>query len=60
MTIGQMTRQMKNDGGTPWTVLVDLVADGVEYPDAEWAVTEAFGLDDDEVIDLREQYDNQC
>lgn len=37
----------------------DLIAEGVEFPDAEWKVTTEFDLTDEEVTDLVNMYDTE-
>ena len=40
-----------------YSELVALVESGVEYPDAEWRVSESFGLSSRDVERIRAEYD---
>jgi len=46
--------------GTPFGTLLTLVQQGMEYPDAVWAVTSALRLDDEAVAEMVDLYDNAC
>ena len=41
-----------------WELLTKLVEQGYEYPDAEWKVISILGLDQQQVDEMRDGYDN--
>jgi hypothetical protein len=51
-------RTLRKNGSSDWEILSDLIAQGIEYPDAVWAVTKALNLDSEQVEEMEDRYDN--
>lgn len=47
-------------GDSPWEILADLVNQGTEYPDAVWKVSQALGMDAEEVAEMEDAYTNNA
>lgn len=53
----ERARALRKEGFSPCDVLRDLVAEGYEYPDAEWAVISELRLDQESIDEMRGNYD---
>lgn len=52
-------REMARECNSNWEVLEFVISEGVEYADAVYLVTRALKLDDDEVFEMEDRY-NDC
>lgn len=59
MTHEQIKACFRN-GDSTWEILAALVNDGWEYPDAEERMRVALRLDNEQVKEMRDAYDNNC
>lgn len=57
MTHEQIKECFRN-GDSDWEILAALVNDGWEYPDAEERMRVALRLDNEQVAQMRDAYDN--
>lgn len=53
-------RASRDNGNFPWEILHELVAAGVEYPDAVWKVSQALRMDAEEVEEMEDKYLDLC
>tara|TARA_R110000868_G_C10416277_1_gene722853 strand:+ start:217 stop:411 length:195 start_codon:yes stop_codon:yes gene_type:complete len=49
---------MAKECNSNWEILEFVTSEGVEYPDAVYLVTRALRLDDEEVAEMEDRYDN--
>jgi hypothetical protein len=49
---------MAKECNSNWEILEFVTSQGVEYPDAVYLVTRALRLDDEEVAEMEDRYDN--
>jgi len=57
-TIAKTCIEMHKEGFSNWEVLEYVTSEGVEYPDAVYLVTCALRLDDEQVFEMEDRYDN--
>ncbi len=58
--VGDVLDELGADLDGALALLNDLVASGVEYPDAQWRAIHKFGLTPGEGDELQQLYDQQC
>ena len=49
---------MAKECNSNWEILEYVTSEGIEYPDAVYLVTRALRLDDEEVAEMEDRYDN--
>lgn len=49
---------MAKECNSNWEILEFVTSEGIEYPDAVYLVTRALRLDDEEVAEMEDRYDN--
>jgi hypothetical protein len=49
---------MRKECNSTWEILEYVTSEGVEYPDAVYLVTRALRLDDEEVAEMEDRYEN--
>ncbi len=49
---------MRKECNSNWEILEFVTSEGIEYPDAVYLVTRALRLDDEEVFEMKDRYDN--
>jgi hypothetical protein len=56
----QQIREASNAGNSNWEVLQMVIDSGVEYPDAVFKVSQALGMDAEEVEEMETGYNENC
>lgn len=51
-------QEMRKEHNSTWEILEYVTSEGVEYPDAVYLVTRALRLDDEEVFEMEDRYEN--
>lgn len=51
-------QEMRQEHNSTWEILEYVTSEGVEYPDAVYLVTRALRLDDEEVFEMEDRYEN--
>jgi hypothetical protein len=49
---------MAKECNSNWEILEYVTSEGIEYPEAVYLVTRALRLDDEEVAEMEDRYDN--
>ena len=57
-TIAKTCIEMRKECNSNWEILEYVTSEGIEYPDAVYLVTRALRLDDEEVSEMEDRYDN--
>lgn len=58
MTANEMKAAWQSGDASSWELLRNLIAEGFEYPDAEWKVVRCLGLNAHQIAEMRDGYDN--
>ena len=57
-TIAKICIEMRKECNSNWEILEYVTSEGIEYADAVYLVTRALRLDDEEVAEMEDRYDN--
>jgi hypothetical protein len=57
-TIAKTCIEMSRECNSNWEILEYVTSEGIEYADAVYLVTRALRLDDEEVAEMEDRYDN--
>jgi hypothetical protein len=57
-TIAKTCIEMSKECNSTWEILEYVTSEGIEYPDAVYLVTRALRLDDEEVAEMEDRYEN--
>lgn len=56
----QQIREASKAGNSNWEVLQMVIDSGIEYPDAVFKVSQALGMDAEEVEEMETGYNENC
>lgn len=51
-------KALSKQGNSDWEILTMVIKSGVEFPDAEWLVSDALKMDDEQRQEMVDKYDN--